>query len=172
MQRATISGTYVATETGMVELEVRNWRETSAQKYENYFDNIRVTQVNANFEAGVRELSAAEGGVFELEIDAGPDYAHEMFIILQGVSGMDPGIDKPGSDVHIPLNFDTWTHIGFSLNPYWVNFFGTFDSMGCASSRMSTFGPQTSAEGLAIYAVAYVVSKPMATNPAIMFLLP
>jgi hypothetical protein len=168
--RNHITASCVATTTGMVELEVYNWREGLESTIENYIDNIRVYMQNPTFEALNREVSASSGGVFNFDINPGPAYANQWYMILQGFTGNHPGFNMSAGAVHVPLNADVWTDIALGLNPFWNNFYSALDGNGHSDASMSTFGPQPIAEGLALYLDVLVLKNPsdtvvFATNP-------
>lgn len=160
--------------SGYEDLRIRLYRlEEEDEKIWQYIDNIEVNLVDSAFEATVDQVPYELGGAFEFSIDAGAEYAHQMYLILQSASGSYPGFTAGSEKVHIPLEWDAWTDIAFNLNPYWCNFYGILDHEGCALAQMSTFGvlpSETMALSLQHAAVVFVQGtgvKPVyCTNPA------
>ena len=96
--RRTMSGTYTATTTGTVELEIHMWSSSGKPNCTTTsLDNIRVHPETWTFEALNREVVASEGGSFRFQVDVGSDYANKMFIILQSLSGCPPGSYRSAS---------------------------------------------------------------------------
>lgn len=112
---------------------------------QTFIDNVHVNLVDPQFEALVAEVPYDKGGEFSFAISAGSAYAHMPYMILQGLSGFEPGFYLAMNTFHVPLNWDVWSYTALTLNPYWVNFYGILDHEGSAMARMSTFGalPET-----------------------------
>jgi hypothetical protein len=161
----------VATKSGYVTLEVRNWRdEFFTDDIKNYIDNIKVEPIDITLTATSSLVSASVGGTFTFDVNPGPAYANKWYIILQGFSGTYPGFNINAGTVHVPLNTDIWTNIALGLNPFWPGFYTNLDASGFSSASMSTFGPQPVALYLTLYLCVMVLQNPsstpiFATNP-------
>jgi hypothetical protein len=184
-QYGSFSGTYHAQTTGIVELKIAFEPDMSIPTTQHaklpsnhcYIDNIRLYPEDASFDAVKSEISAAEGGAFKFHIHAGAANGGRSYMVLQGVSGNDPGFNLAGGSVHVPLNVDAWTLLSLNLNSYWMNFYGLLDANGEADLQMSTFGPQPGAERLSITLVALLMDntgfKPVGcTNPVYVLFTP
>lgn len=157
---------------GYMPLRIHLSRTESDNNITHYLDNIYVKLVDSKFDATIDEVRYQFGGQFEFAINAGPEYAHRMYLILQSMTGPYPGMDIGSANVHLPLEWDIWTDMALSLNPYWCNFYGILDHEGKADAQMSTFGQLDAPNNaLAIHLVAVVFGagtgvKPVfATNP-------
>lgn len=163
-KRNSADGTFTATSTGMVPVEIYSWRTGDEfDPIHNYIDNVRVTAQTYSLEADSRELDTYNGSSSELKIDVGPAYAGKYYIILQGMSGSAPGFDMSMGTVHVPLNVDSWTLIAFNFYPVWTGFQGQLDAEGKATAVLNTYGPQPSAWAQAIYHVCLVLENPYNT---------
>ncbi|MFH1999977.1 MAG: hypothetical protein ABIK28_09860 [Planctomycetota bacterium] len=168
--KATFTAT--ATGTGYSTMEMHLWRVADDETVTQYIDNIHIRLLDSTFEAVNAEVRYQTGGAFDFNINAGPEHAHQMYVILQGFTGCLPGFTVGSEKVNVPLNWDFWTETALNLNPYWCNFYGILDSEGKASAEMSTFGPlpsSTNALSLQLVALVFDASlgvKPVfATNP-------
>ncbi|MBU0755749.1 MAG: hypothetical protein KJ645_11460 [Planctomycetes bacterium] len=146
----------------MVSFEIINWR-TTITELTNYIDNVHMTAQTYTFEALTREIDTYVGGTNQFELTAGPAYANKWYIILQGVSGFDPGFNMNGGTVHVPLNLDDWTWFALSLNPYWTGFYGQLDAQGESSATFSSFGPQPLMFGYAVNFTYMILQTPTGT---------
>ncbi|MFH1999979.1 MAG: hypothetical protein ABIK28_09870 [Planctomycetota bacterium] len=151
--RTSHSGTYTATTSGYVTLEIENFRGGDfTTDIKNFIDNIDVRQQNPTFTISNPEISAQTGGTFNFQVNVGPAYANKWMIVIQGVTGTYPGFNMAMGSIHVALNMDFWTDIALGFNPYWPGFFGPLDGNGQKTPSMSTFGPlPPSAVGLALY---------------------
>lgn len=136
------AGSFTATTTGPVPLEVYNWRSgyyTSLVK--NYVDNIRVIHLDSDFTITNREIICYAGGTSTLNLDPGIACAGKDYIILSGATGTWPGSLVSG--ITVPLNTDAWTWVAYSLinTPAFSNFMGKLDAFGNATARIDTLGP-------------------------------
>jgi hypothetical protein len=171
VKRTSGSGSYTAAKTGLVTLDLKNWRSgLETDSVHNYADNVRMTAQTFSFEAKTREINTYVGGTPQFELTAGPAYAGKWYIILQGVSGNDPGFDMNGHTVHVPLNLDAWTWVALDLNPFWTGFYSQLDANGEAAAVFNSFGDQPAAFALAIHFVYLVLENPgntpvFASNP-------
>lgn len=136
------SGSFTATTTGPVLLEVDNWRSgyyTSLVR--NYVDNIRVRHEDADFTTTKREISGYVGGTSTLYLEPGSAHAGKDYIVLSGATGTWPGITVSG--IPVPLNTDAWTWVAYSLinTQVFSGFMGKIDAFGNATAQIDTLGP-------------------------------
>jgi hypothetical protein len=181
----SFSGSYHSQTTGMVDFKIAIVPDMSIPTTQHgkpgsnhcYIDNIRFYPEDATFDSVKSEISAAAGGTFKFHIQAGAANGGRSYMVLQGVSGNDPGFNLAGGSVHVPLNVDAWTLLSLNLSSYWMNFYGLLDADGEADLQMSTFGPQPGAERLSITLVALLMDntgfKPVGcTNPVYLLFTP
>jgi hypothetical protein len=137
---------------------------------DNYIDNVRMYPDTCSFEALTHEIDTYTGGTCEFKLTPGPAYANKWYLILQNYTGCYPGFDMNGGTVHVPLNVDDWTWIALQLNPLWTGFYSQLDAQGEATAIFDSFGPQTTAFGLALNFAYMVLQNPgntpiLASNP-------
>lgn len=139
--RRTLTGTYQADATGPVLLEMYNWKEGPyASLCVCFIDNLRVYVEEADFSASKRIIPYESGGISQLTLQAGPEYANRFYIILSSVSGTWPGFSLSG--VEIPLNLDAWTKVALTLlnTSIMFNFMGQLDALGEATALLNVPG--------------------------------
>lgn len=119
-------------------------------------------------------VSAGAGGNVPFLLTAGTANAYRTYLLLGGLSGTEPGIPLPGGMVTLPLNWDLFTGIVFTLanTSTFQNFLGTFDDQGEAMAEM-VIPPYPPIAGL-IMNFAYGVDKPwdFVSNPVTVEILP
>jgi hypothetical protein len=88
-------------------------------------------------------LSVSAAGSVNFSLDAGPAHAGRNYILLGSYSGIEPGTPLPGGQATLPLNFDPFTQLVFSLinTPLFADFMGTLDGSGTGSATLSSPGP-------------------------------
>ncbi|MFH2000759.1 MAG: cupredoxin family copper-binding protein [Planctomycetota bacterium] len=106
-------------------------------------------------------ISASSGGMVNFTLDAGPIYANRPYILLGSITGIEPGTPLPGGFATLPLNFDVFTDIVFSLlnTPVCSNFLSTLDNNGASSAVLNTGGPLPAAAGLVMW-YAFALGNP------------
>jgi len=87
-------------------------------------------------------LSAADGAVIRLDLNAGVAFAHREYVVLGGFSGVYPGDTLPGGLV-LPVNWDGLSDfIALHINgPAFQNFQADLDAGGQAVAVLDTRGP-------------------------------
>lgn len=113
------------------------------------------------------ELSAANGGTINLELDAGDAHSGRNYLLVGSLSGTDPGTLLPGGLATIPLNRDWFTdYILARLNTaVFSNFWGTLDAFGKGAAQLNA-PPIPNWVGRTIH-FAYTLNNPwnFASNP-------
>lgn len=178
--RHSLSGTYTATESGPVLLDVYNWKDGDYDTLNvNFIDNIRVYPENVDFTVSKNIVSYWTGGTVKLFLDAGPACASQPFLVMSSVSGTWPGFMKSG--VHVPINTDDWTWIAFSLinSGLMSNFMGQLDTSGKATATLNVPGFLPSSYIGVVLHFDYVLLSPpgslpitRASNPVHVFFSP
>jgi len=108
-------------------------------------------------------LSAATGGIVTFTLDAGIANQGRDYTLLASANGTYPGYQLPGGGAVLPLNWDwitshVWSHLS---SPAFLDFQGTLDSTGRASSVLNTHGPITIPELIgAKLTFAFAVGQP------------
>jgi len=150
----------------MHELKLYNYRNEAVNpNVKNYYDNFRVYATYPNFFAHNHEISCATGGKCDFTLQLWPAMGGKPYIILSGMTGMDPGFDMAAGTIHVPLNADFWTYMAFNFYPYWPGFQSFLDANGVATATLDTFTPlPSSAIGLAMY-FDYLVLKSAWSTP-------
>jgi hypothetical protein len=87
-------------------------------------------------------ISQSAGGVANLTLNAGIQYAGYQYYMLGGISGTAPGIDI-NYLVHLPLNWDFVSQLiyNFANSQIFPNFKGILDGSGSASAAFDTLAP-------------------------------
>lgn len=67
------------------------------------------------FSADVYTIDAGTGGTVNLSLDAGATNGERNYLILGGVTGIEPGFNLPGGFVTLPLNWDAFTDVVLDL---------------------------------------------------------
>jgi hypothetical protein len=118
-----------------------------------YYDDITINPLIPQLKGDTEFISEATGGQCNFVLNSGFQYADRDYIILSGVTGIDPGTPLPGGLETLPLNWDVFTTIAIGLvnTPIMSNFMGKTDNIGVATAVFDTLGPQTGLAGVNIY---------------------
>jgi gingipain R len=112
-------------------------------------------------------IPEATGGTVNFFLAAGTGNAGRNYIILGGTSGTSPGFPLPGGYATLPLNWDWFTDIVFSLvnSLLFNNFMGSLDGSGMATAQLN-FPPVPGYAGTVMY-YAFTCSNPFdyVSNP-------
>jgi hypothetical protein len=97
-------------------------------------------------------ISTAAGGTVDLALDAGVHNAGRTYLILSGVTGIDPGTVLPGGYALLPLNWDPWTDVVLNLvnTVLFQNFIGQIDPTGMAAAQINAPPLPAGFEGLVL----------------------
>jgi subtilisin family serine protease len=120
-------------------------------------------------------LSAATGGTIDFNVNAGPDYAGDLYWVLGSVSGNSPGLDF--GSVNLPLNFDGMFALTITAanSPAFQNTRGFLDGAGQATATLDSGGPfDPVAVGVCITFAYLVYDGPpvYASNPVLFDIVP
>lgn len=107
------------------------------------------------------EFSALNGGEVNFTLNAGVANATRNYILLGTISGTAPGTALPGGHATLPLNFDLFTDIIFSLlnTPVFADFMGQLDGSGQATAQLSAGGVSSTFVGT-VMNFAYALNGP------------
>lgn len=140
----------------------------------NYMYDIFVHSINT-LDADTYTLPASTGGTVNLTINAGADNGNRNYLILGGVTGIEPGFPLPGGLATLPLNWDVFTDfvLGFLNSPAFMNFMGKLDATGGGAAQVNSPALPPTAEGLRMY-FAYCLNAPFdfVSNPRIVDIVP
>ncbi len=104
-------------------------------------------------------LSEAVGGKIALNLDAGLSNGGRNYMLFGTVSGTAPGLDLPGGDLFLPINWDLFTNIVADLNYprsiIFKDFYGKMDNAGKMNALFNTNGPVPGMKG---YVVSFAYS--------------
>jgi hypothetical protein len=113
-------------------------------------------------------IEESTGALINLKLTAGQANANRTYLVLGSASGTDPGILLPGGMTTLPLNWDYFTDLVFTLlnSPAFFDFFGTLDANGNATARLQT-PPITGYAGTLLH-FSYCCNNPfdVVSNPA------
>jgi hypothetical protein len=99
-------------------------------------DGVAVVDMGADefltLKGNKHTLSSAAGGTIRFFMNIGPGNGNRLYVIVGGMTGIDPGTPLPGGLVTLPLNWDAYTDIVLAhLNtPNFENFLGHLNPVG------------------------------------------
>jgi len=102
---------------------------------------------------GADEISAGTGGTVELFLNAGPGNAGRHYLMLGGITGTKPGIPLPGGLATLPLNWDPFSEIVFSLlnTSAFSSFLGELGASGKSTAQINAPPLPMAAVGVKMY---------------------
>lgn len=114
------------------------------------------------------EIPESTGGTIVYSLNAGKNKADRKYILLGGVTGIEPGFPLPGGNATIPVNWDVFTeYIVLPLinTSIFSNFLSTLDADGMGTAHFNA-PPVVGYAGLKMY-YAYCLGWPweFASNP-------
>lgn len=125
--------------------------------------------------ADAPSISATEGGIVDLALDAGKANGGRVYVLLGGASGSSPGLPLPGGPA-LPVNVDAFTEatLGLVNSPTLDHFVANLDATGAASARIDTGGPlPPSLVGLQLtFAYTLVAPFDFVSNPVTISIAP
>lgn len=129
--------------------------------YENYSFFQRSDGAIGVFSANKYTLDASTGGTVNLFLDAGGAKAFRNYLILGGVTGIEPGFNLPGGFATLPLNWDVFTDLVLSLlnTVVFQNFLGSLNGSGDGGATINAPSLPVSAVGVNLY-FAYCLNAP------------
>ncbi|MFH1999771.1 MAG: hypothetical protein ABIK28_08825 [Planctomycetota bacterium] len=107
------------------------------------------------------QIPEQTGGTINFELTAGIDYANRPYILLGGISGIEPGTPLPGGNTTLPINWDVFTDdllLPLINTSIFQNFMGTLDTHGLSTAQLNA-PPLPGFAGLQMY-FAYCLSWP------------
>jgi len=120
------------------------------------------------------EISGSFGGTIEFSLNAGTGNAGRDYLLVDSLSGTDPGTLLPGGLAAIPLNHDWFTDFILArLNTsLFSNFSGTLDGSGKGTAQLNAL-PIPTWVGTTIH-FAYALENPCdyASNPVALTAVP
>ncbi len=112
-----------------------------------------------------QQISLQQGGAQELTLDAGPEHASSVFLMLGSISGTTPGFRLGGQ--HVPLNPDAYFNLLLDnpVNSLFGTTVGTLDAQGQAHTALTLPAGlvPASAAGLVLHH-AYILHGPGGAN--------
>lgn len=127
--------------------------------------------------ADTETLSESTGGTVTFDLCAGKANGQRTYLLCGGTSGTSPGTPLPGGAAVLPVNWDAFSTILFSLvnTPFFQNFTGSLSQKdGSARATLNTFGPlPPDSAGVTLY-FAYALNEPWdyASNPVSIEIVP
>lgn len=140
-------------------------------------DDGRITYFHAHGRLWTCEnmIEESVGGSIRLNLKAGSANAGRKYILLGSASGTSPGYPLPGGMATLPLHWDIFTDLVFSLlnTPVCQDFLGVLDANGKAACVFNTLGPVPGAAGTHVH-FAYALNNPWnyVSNPAVIEVVP
>jgi len=115
------------------------------------------------------------GGKVKFSLDCSPGWSQRTYLILGSATGTTPGYVLPGSAVILPINYDDFTDVVFSLlnTPVFTDFLGNLDLNGDASAAFDSFGPMPGLIGVT-FSFSYLLGNPFdfSSNPIDVLVVP
>lgn len=135
----------------------------------------KIDRENLPLNADFYTTSSATGGVINLSLDAGSKQANRNYLIVGGLSGMEPGTALPGGHATIPVNFDAFTSsvvIPLLNTSLFTNFLGTLNGTGESTAQLNV-PPLPGFAGTKMY-FAYCCNNPFdfVSNPVQVTIVP
>lgn len=164
--REHLTGSYTATATGPHTLNIDNYRNAAQTDCRNYFDNIKLQPVDADFfAASPPNISRSQGGSIDMLVDAGPPNAGEDYLILAS-GGCHPGFSVDG--VHINLNWDNYSILSMTHanGATFQNTLGVLDAAGQSIATINVAGGSGLTVGKS-FAFSYVLTNDPMVRPVI-----
>jgi len=130
-------------------------------------ESTYTTSYNPSFSASPTTLPST-GGSVNLALNAGSQMGNRIYLIGGSLTGIDPGIQLPGTPDNktVPLTFDSFmTTLLINLNtPPFQNFAGTLNSSGQAAAKLTLPDLGTSAIGVKAYFAWITADAPHYTS--------
>jgi hypothetical protein len=135
----------------------------------NPFDNDGfVAKLVLPLVADSQTLSESAGGKVNFFLNAGAHNGGRDYLLLGGVSGIEPGYPLPGGLATLPINFDllTYTILDLLNTALFTGFLGTLDSFGAATAQLNSPALPPGYVGLKIH-FAFCLNDPydFVSNP-------
>lgn len=110
---------------------------------------VSIVDMGADEYTGLHALDADtftldyRGGVVNMDLDSGIDFADRKYFVLAGATGTNPGTALPDNLATLPLNWDVFTDLVLSLTgfPIFVDFSGRLDANGQAQAQLNLTVP-------------------------------
>ena len=114
------------------------------------------------------------GGTVNFHLCGYGENAGRNYLVLGSVSGTTPGIQLPGGQAVLPLNWDAFTNVVIALSnsTLFTGFMGTLDGTGYAAASLN-LPPVPGAAGITMY-YAYALNDPwdFTSNPVSVEIVP
>jgi len=98
-------------------------------------------------------IESTVGGSVDFTLDAGLANSGRNYLVLGSLSGTAPGMPLPGGQVTLPVNWDIFTQVVFSMinTPAFADFMGVLDANGTAVATFDTISAVPDLAGLNLY---------------------
>jgi hypothetical protein len=117
-----------------------------------YYDDIAIGPMVPVLKGDSESFSETTAGVVNFVLNTGFQHANRNYVILMGISGVEPGTPLLGGET-LNLNWDIVTGLGIALipTPIMTNFYGTTDNIGVATATFDTIIPIGTGAGITLY---------------------
>jgi hypothetical protein len=118
-------------------------------------------------------LSASAGGAVDFDLFGGLGCANRQYLLLGGITGIDPGTPLPGGYATLPVNLDIFTYnvlLPLINSPVFSNFMGVLDAQGKSTAQLSWSGPVLPPSAIGIrMCYAFCCNRPydFVSNPVV-----
>jgi hypothetical protein len=140
-----------------------------------YYDDISLTPMVPCLQSDVATISEATGGQANMTLNSGQENAFRNYLMIGGVTGIDPGTPLPKNGPIIPVHWDPFTNVVLGLlnTPAFANFLGVLDDSGFGMATFDTLAPIPGAAGF-VMTYAYCSDKPydFASNQVTVTIVP
>ncbi|MHC4943904.1 MAG: hypothetical protein ACYTG7_12880 [Planctomycetota bacterium] len=138
----------------------------------SFFD--RVERPDKPLFADTFTLEASSGGTVNFSLDAGAGNGFRNYLMLGGVSGIDPGFILPGG-LPLPVNWDAFTDVVVSLlnTAVFQNFLGALNGAGISAAQLNSGALDPQFVGINMY-YAFCLNAPFdyVSNPVSVRIVP